>query len=127
MYRPDDFKYTGVGKIHWKKGTNLIHGKDTKFTLDLNLGDKLQFDLEKIVITEIISDTQLKLETPLQLECPDRNGVQFSVSQPELFVFQVIPKMDQSETYEQVSASLKHGNAIVIFPEVSPIIYMEPK
>uniref|UniRef100_A0A3B0MFD9 Glycerol-3-phosphate acyltransferase, putative n=2 Tax=Theileria annulata TaxID=5874 RepID=A0A3B0MFD9_THEAN len=107
VYRPDDFKYTGVGKIHWKKGTNLIHGRDTKFTLDLNLGDKLQFDLEKIVITEIISDTQLKLETPLQLECPDKNGVQFSV----------IPKMDQSETYEQVSASLKHGNAIVIFPE----------
>ncbi|UKK00156.2 glycerol-3-phosphate acyltransferase [Theileria orientalis] len=107
VYRPDDFKYTGVGKIHWKKGTNLINGKDTKFTLDLNVGDKLQFELDKKSIVEIISDTQLKLESTLDVDCPDRNGIRFSV----------IPKMDQSETYEQVSASLKSGNSIVIFPE----------
>nr|PVC54294.1 glycerol-3-phosphate acyltransferase [Theileria orientalis] len=107
VYRPDDFKYTGVGKIHWKKGTDLINGKDTKFTLDLNVGDKLQFELDKKSIVEIISDTQLKLESTLEVDCPDKNGIRFSV----------IPKMDQSETYEQVSASLKNGNSIVIFPE----------
>lgn len=108
VMRPDDLKYNGTGKIIWEKGSTVVFGKDTKFKVDLSVNDKLVVGSDKIVVTEIVSDTELILESPITQQCSDRQLGE---------LFSIVPKVDQSEAYEAVSTSLRYGNAIVIFPE----------
>lgn len=108
VYRPEDLKYSGVGTITWENDSTVLVGKDTKFRVDLSIGDKIVFGPHRIPVRDIVSDTELILESPVPQTCSDKQH-----GEP----FLIVPKVDQSEAYQAVSASLRYGNAIVIFPE----------
>lgn len=108
VHRQEDLKYRGMGMITWNDNEVFIRGFDTNFTGDLNVGDKLYFGREKRSITEVHSDTELVLESPISRPCNDKAlGEEFWI----------LPKVDLSDTYEAVSTALRFGNSIAIFPE----------
>lgn len=62
------------------------------------------------VVTEVVSDTELKLKTELTPEAMEH------ISQSAA-AYKVIPHIDQSVLYEKVHERLNQNESIVIFPE----------
>ncbi|KAK1934891.1 putative glycerol-3-phosphate-acyltransferase [Babesia divergens] len=108
VHRQEDLKYRGMGKIIWHANDTLVRGVDTSFKMDLNVGDKLYFGMEKCSVTAIHSNTELSLDSPISKPCSDK---------VEGEKFWILPKVDLSDTYDAVSTALRFGNSIAIFPE----------
>ncbi|GAW83509.1 glycerol-3-phosphate 1-O-acyltransferase [Plasmodium gonderi] len=106
--RPEDLKFTGIGHICWVKGGKKIKGINTRFKLDVQIGDKLLTQNKIFPVTKIESETELTIQDSINIECEDKkNGVPFKI----------IPKINQTEVYNLVTSSLKNGDTIGIFPE----------
>ncbi|SBT80821.1 glycerol-3-phosphate 1-O-acyltransferase, putative [Plasmodium malariae] len=106
--RPEDLKFKGIGHIYWSKGDTKIKGINTRFKLDVQIGDKLMTQNRIFSVTKIESETDLVIQDAINIECEDKkNGV----------TFKIIPKINQSEVYNLVTNSLKNGDTIGIFPE----------
>ncbi|EUD68990.1 hypothetical protein C922_00681 [Plasmodium inui San Antonio 1] len=106
--RPEDLKFKGIGHICWVKGEKKIKGINTRFKLDVQMGDKLLTQNKIFPVTKIESETDLIIQDAINIECEDKkNGVPFKI----------IPKINQTEVYNLVTNSLKNGDTIGIFPE----------
>ncbi|ANQ09514.1 Glycerol-3-phosphate acyltransferase [Plasmodium coatneyi] len=106
--RPEDLKFKGIGHVCWVKGDKKIKGINTRFKLDVQIGDKLLTQNKIFPVTKIESETELIIQDAIDIECEDKkNGVPFKI----------IPKINQTEVYNLVTSSLKNGDTIGIFPE----------
>ncbi|CXJ18735.1 glycerol-3-phosphate 1-O-acyltransferase, putative [Plasmodium berghei] len=106
--RPEDLKFKGIGRIYWNTGDTKIKGINTRFKLDVQIGDKLMTQNKIFSVTKIESEIELILQDPININCEDKvNGVPFKI----------VPKINQSEVYNLVTHSLKNGDTIGIFPE----------
>lgn len=72
VHRQEDLKYRGMGKIIWHANDTLVRGVDTSFEMDLRVGDKLYFGMEKCSVTAIHSNTELSLDSPISKPCSDK-------------------------------------------------------
>ncbi|KAK2197198.1 Phospholipid-glycerol acyltransferase [Babesia duncani] len=108
VHRGEDLKYDGLGKVFWKLGSNVVNGVNSRFLIDMAVGDKLTVNNETHVIKEVVSENEVIIETPISFECKDMER-----GEP----FKIIPKVQLSETYDAVSVALRYGNSICIFPE----------
>lgn len=110
MIRPQDLAVKGTGKLVSDKKEFVLSGQDTQFTQQVSARDVIV--LSKTVsfeVTEVISDTQLKLKKELTdeaIELIKNSGT-----------YKVIPHVDQSTLYDKVHERLNTGECIVIFPE----------
>ncbi|SBS89741.1 glycerol-3-phosphate 1-O-acyltransferase, putative, partial [Plasmodium ovale curtisi] len=106
--RPEDLKFKGIGRIYWNTGDTKIKGINTRFKLDVQMGDKLMTQNKIFSVTKIESEIELVLQNPINIACEDKiNGVPFKI----------VPKINQTEVYNLVTHSLKNGDPIGIFPE----------
>ncbi|SJK85821.1 glycerol-3-phosphate O-acyltransferase / dihydroxyacetone phosphate [Babesia microti strain RI] len=104
--RPQDLKYRGLGNIIFEN--TRVKGVNTRFLIDINVGDKITIDSVASQVVEIISETELILDSPLNINCTDMiKGMSFKI----------LPKVNQTEVYDKTTTSLINGNAIAIFPE----------
>ncbi|KAG1141850.1 hypothetical protein G6F37_005621 [Rhizopus arrhizus] len=110
VIRPQDLAVKGTGKLVSDKKEFVLSGQDTQFTQQVSARDVIV--LSKTVsfeVTEVISDTQLKLKKELTdeaIELIKNSGT-----------YKVIPHVDQSTLYDKVHERLNTGECIVIFPE----------
>jgi len=115
VYRPDDGKILGKGKIKMISSTEII-GIDTKFIeqdkkFELGAHSILINNKERCIIEKIESDNKIiiksdeKLFETLKKETNDE------------FSYHLIPKMDNSTMYSVAYEKLHEGHAICIFPE----------
>ncbi|SPJ11336.1 glycerol-3-phosphate 1-O-acyltransferase [Plasmodium sp. DRC-Itaito] len=106
--RPQDLKFKGIGHICWNEGDVKITGINTRFKLDVQIGDKLLIQNKMFPVVKIESETELIIQEVINIECEDKiNGVPFKI----------LPKINQTEVYNLVTNSLKNGDTIGIFPE----------
>ncbi|KAG1051737.1 hypothetical protein G6F46_004187 [Rhizopus delemar] len=110
VIRPQDLAVKGTGKLVSDKKECVLSGQDTRFTQQVSARDVIV--LSKTVsfeVTEVISDTQLRLKKELTdeaIELIKSSGT-----------YKVIPHVDQSTLYDKVHERLNTGECIVIFPE----------
>lgn len=106
--RPEDLKFKGIGHVTWEIGDTRVKGINTRFKLDVQVGDKLNVQGKSILVASIESETSLLLQCAIDFKCEDPiDGVPF----------RIIPKINQSDVYNYVTTSLKNGDTIGIFPE----------
>lgn len=111
MIRPQDLATKGSGKLVVNKDSNFIlNGIETQFTQETGPRDLIVLHKTlKFEVAEVISDTELKLKTELNLE-----ALEFISNDA---AYKIIPHIDQSVLYEKVHERLDKGESIVIFPE----------
>ena len=113
MERAADLAKVGEGTIKFKDAFTVI-GKKSKFTKQFKALDSIKCltsDAEAKVadqiVVEIVSDTEMKLKSP---------GAQ--VYDPETdYKYKVLPKIDQSDLFQDVEKCLAHGGSLAIYPE----------
>ncbi|KAL0086797.1 hypothetical protein F4703DRAFT_1848688 [Phycomyces blakesleeanus] len=109
VIRPQDLAVKGDGTLT-ANGTQQITGTNTSFTQQVHFRDLLSISKTiKLEVSEVVSDTELKLKAPLNEEAIEilKKGAQFKV----------IPHIDQGVLFEKVHDRLEEGKCIVIFPE----------
>lgn len=111
VIRPQDLATKGSGKLVVNKDSNFIlNGIETQFTQETGPRDLIVLHKTlKFEVAEVISDTELKLKTELNLE-----ALEFISNDA---AYKIIPHIDQSVLYEKVHERLDKGESIVIFPE----------
>lgn len=65
-------------------------------------------------VLEVISDTEIKLKTPLTKEAA---AILSQQHQDDGISFKVTPHVDQAQLFENVHKQLAVGDSILIFPE----------
>lgn len=89
-------------------------GKGTRFTSEIKVGDKIRFPktAQGIKVTKIDGDEIMSLKI--------EEGVIDVISSqpfPEFVPFDVLPRIDQADVYQNVLERLASGGTIGIFPE----------
>ncbi|CAO3589108.1 unnamed protein product [Absidia cylindrospora] len=108
----------GTGTLELgQEGDVTIRGKNTQFTQQIQPRDQLTIGKTVLLpVLEVISDTELKLKTPL-----DKNTLAaFSQQQQQGdggINFKVTPHVEQGELFAKVHERLADDGCIVIFPE----------
>lgn len=93
-----------------KDSTTILNGKDTQFKTQVAPRDTIVLSKTlSFVVTEVVSDTELKLKTELTPEAIEH--VSHSAA------YKIIPHIDQGVLYEKVHERLNQNESIVIFPE----------
>ncbi|KAL9183484.1 hypothetical protein ACHAXT_004340 [Thalassiosira profunda] len=91
-----------------------VAGKDTKFGSQIKVGDKIRFPQTavgiKVASIEGDESMTLKLEEGVR-------DVLLSQPFPEYVAFDILPRIDQKEVYQNVLERLASGGTIGIFPE----------
>lgn len=119
VVRPQDNIHSGTGHIFMKSGCNfVIYGLNTKFLKELHPRDSISIAgyPERMEITEIVSDTEVKIKicaspASVTLSSVDSDGNDCGI------VFKITPYVDQSVMFREVVARLHLGQAVGIFPE----------
>lgn len=129
-----DSTKSGSGKIYLPDPAsqpNLLRGIDTKFEKEAQVGGLLVLpsangDAANTEISEIISDTEIRLKRPFPgpdatKQLTGLEGVgKGDVKMADGFsgcTFKTAPKVDQTRVYDAVFDRLDHGGCICIFPE----------
>lgn len=93
-----------------KDSNTILNGKDTQFKTQVAPRDTIVLSKTlSFVVTEVVSDTELKLKTELTPEAIEH--VSHSAA------YKIIPHIDQGVLYEKVHERLNQNESIVIFPE----------
>lgn len=119
VVRPQDLATKGTGTVYYIEGDDqcIIKGKGTRFTQEVGQRDIIALSKTvQLTVEKVISDTEIKLKSPLndeaqQLLLPSSNNSDDGLT------FKVIPHVDQGQLYEKVHERLNQGGSIVIFPE----------
>eukprot|EP00842_Homolaphlyctis_polyrhiza_P007111 jgi/Hompol1/98/HPOL_005224-RA len=122
VQRPQDITFNGAGTIMLPDESNplILRGIDTHFTLQF--GNRFQIQLPKEAgtteIESIISDTELRIKKPLNgdkalamLRTTNESGSVIGTK------YKIVPYVDQSEMFSEVTKRLFEGGAVGIFPE----------
>ncbi|CAO0795483.1 unnamed protein product [Mucor circinelloides] len=111
VIRPQDLATKGKGQLLANKdSTTILNGKDTQFKTQVAPRDTIVLSKTlSFVVTEVVSDTELKLKTELTPEAIEH--VSHSAA------YKIIPHIDQGVLYEKVHERLNQNESIVIFPE----------
>lgn len=106
--RPQDEIFKGQGTIKSVKG-NIIKGTGTNFLKVLGEKYTIYSGLPKktLVVNKVIDDETAEIENPENLDLSDLNEN-----------FNIMPKLDQKEVFDNSWKLLKEGKVIGIFPEV---------
>ena len=115
VYRPDDGKILGKGKIKMISSNEII-GINTKFIeqtkkFELGVNSILINNKERCIIEKIESDNKIIIKDDEKL---------FETLKKEInneYSYYLIPKMDNSTMYSVAYEKLHEGHAICIFPE----------
>ncbi|KAL0139217.1 hypothetical protein V8B55DRAFT_1521962 [Mucor lusitanicus] len=111
VIRPQDLATKGKGQLVASKDSpTTLNGKDTQFKTQVAPRDTIVLSKTlSFVVTEVVSDTELKLKTELTPEAMEH--ISHSAA------YKIIPHIDQSVLYEKVHERLNQNESIVIFPE----------
>jgi glycerol-3-phosphate O-acyltransferase/dihydroxyacetone phosphate acyltransferase len=117
VVRPQDLATRGTGKLVVNKDSKFIlNGIDTQFTQQAGVRDFIVFSKQlQFEISEVISDTELKLKTELSPEAIEL--ISNPAKEETGVAYKIIPHVDQSVLYEKVHERLENNESIVIFPE----------
>lgn len=112
VQRPQDLRYRGIGGLIWSgPDAARVRGVKTRFKIDVKFQDTLIIEdlgLSRKVV-EVVSDDEVVVDKEM--------GVEYSATYTDGFPFFIMPKIDQSTVYEEVSDAMRNGHAIGIFPE----------
>ena len=91
-----------------------VVGKGTKFTTEIKVGDKIRFpkQAQGIKVASINSDESMTLKV--------EDGVMDVIGTqpfPEYITYDILPRIDQKDVYQNVLEKLASGGTIGIFPE----------
>jgi glycerol-3-phosphate O-acyltransferase/dihydroxyacetone phosphate acyltransferase len=113
VIRPQDLATKGTGTLApAQEGDQIIKGTNTLFKEQVQPRDLLAISKSVMLpVLEVISDTEIKLKTPLTKEAAAILNQQQGVS------FKVTPHVDQAQLFENVHKQLAVGDSILIFPE----------
>lgn len=91
-----------------------VIGKNTKFTIEIKVGDKIRFagTAEGIKVATIHDDESLSLK----IEGSALDVIN-SLPFPDYAAFDVLPRIDQHDVFQHVLEKLSSGGTIGIFPE----------
>ncbi|KAI9016318.1 hypothetical protein CLU79DRAFT_764445 [Phycomyces nitens] len=109
VIRPQDLAVKGDGTLT-ASGTQQILGTNTNFKQQVHPRDLLSISKTiKLEVSEVVSDTELKLKAPLNEEALEilKGGA----------AFKIVPHIDQGILFEKVHDRLEESKCIVIFPE----------
>lgn len=111
VIRPQDLATKGKGQLLVNKDSLItLNGKDTQFKTQAAPKDTIVLSKSlSFVITEVVSDTELRLKTELTPEAIEHIS--------NSTAFKIIPHVDQGVLYEKVHERLNQNESIVIFPE----------
>ncbi|KAH6559911.1 hypothetical protein BASA61_000190 [Batrachochytrium salamandrivorans] len=120
--RAQDKSITGSGTLYMPDESDpyLLHGHNTEFTKQIKSRSSasLPNNLGVGEVAEVISDTELRLSKPLNtlgatacLRCVDECGK--VTGSP----YSIIPHLDQSKMFSEVTQRLVEHSAVGIFPE----------
>lgn len=101
--RPQDYVFSGTGKLTYDDDLKRLIGDGTKFVTELHPGDTIKCSGLEILIKSVESDTVL---VPISPALGIRD-----------MAFKVMPKIDQHDIYEAVQTELRKGGCVGIFPE----------
>mmetsp|Transcript_24282 Transcript_24282/g.38100 ORF Transcript_24282/g.38100 Transcript_24282/m.38100 type:complete len:663 (-) Transcript_24282:87-2075(-) len=117
--RAQDSAKKGAGSITVaaeSSDDDVVHivGKGTKFSTELNVGDKIRFPKSAlgIKVANIVNDEIMCLKV--------EDGVLDAVAAqpfPEYVTFDILPHVDQKDVFKNVLDKLASGGTIGIFPE----------
>ncbi|ORZ10221.1 hypothetical protein BCR42DRAFT_422997 [Absidia repens] len=117
VIRPQDLATKGTGTLELgQEGDVTIRGKNTRFTQEIQSRDQLTIGKTMLLpVLEVVSDTELKLKTPLDKKIL----AAFSQQQQgdDGINFKITPHVEQGELFEKVHERLADDGCIVIFPE----------
>ncbi|KAI9313494.1 hypothetical protein BX666DRAFT_1864136 [Dichotomocladium elegans] len=121
VVRPQDIATKGKGRImllNPKTHPLRLTGTDTEFTSQLQPNDAIVLprNAGKLVVAEIISDTELDLKAPSDVWNNNEMAMKYLTS-PEGSAYKCLPHVDQDGVYEKVYDELNNGECITIFPE----------
>ena len=106
--RPQDSAIKGIGEVQII-GNQAI-GQGTNF-LSLSAGDKMRIGSNNFGIKKIESDTVI------ELGLSDNGADPTQQTQREFNRYDILPRVDQTDFFEQVHKSLALGQCLGIFPE----------
>ncbi|CEP11780.1 hypothetical protein [Parasitella parasitica] len=110
VIRPQDLATKGKGQLIVTNNPTTLHGKDTLFKSQVAPRDMIVLSRSlSFVVTEVVSDTELRLKTELTAE-----AIEHVSHSP---AYKIIPHVDQGVLYEKVHKRLNQNESIVIFPE----------
>ena len=116
VYRPDDSKILGKGKINMISETEVL-GEGTKFISDVKNNKNFKLGIHclsidkkyKLVVEKVIDETHIKVRSDPKI---------FEILQKEKnHNFFFIPKLDNSIMFRETTTKLHEGKAVCIFPE----------
>ena len=113
--RPQDIASVGSGTVSSSTQGDrfLVTGKGTEFVKQCRPGDTLVTKEPKLsgVVKAVLSDTELELKKAVSSEEGDHDVEMRDQA------FKVLPHIDQSQMFREVSEHLRNNGAIGIFPE----------
>ncbi|ORY98031.1 hypothetical protein BCR43DRAFT_438369 [Syncephalastrum racemosum] len=117
VVRPQDLAERGAGRVtllNIKTEPLRLTGTDTKFLSQLRPDDAiiLSRNAGKLVVAEVLSDTELTLKS----EVREEKALQ-ALTSPEGASYKCLPHVEQDAVYEAVYDELNRGQCITIFPE----------
>lgn len=117
MVRPQDLAERGAGRVtllNTKTEPLRLTGMDTKFLSQLRPDDAiiLSRNAGKLVVAEVLSDTELTLKS----EVHEEKALQ-ALTSPDGASYKCLPHVEQDAVYEAVYDELNRGQCITIFPE----------
>ncbi|KAK7203681.1 hypothetical protein BZA70DRAFT_297005 [Myxozyma melibiosi] len=112
--RAQDLAKPASGTVYIKdrSDTETLYGENTKFTTECVVGGLIMLskNVGTAEISEIVSDSELKLKKPFKDKALD-------ALRHDKLTYKSAPKIQQKEVYEQVFHYLNNGGCIGIFPE----------
>jgi len=91
-----------------------VSGRGTKFTVEIKVGDSIRFpdNAQGIKVANIHGDESLSLKVEEGVL-----DVIYSQPFPDYVTFDILPRIDQKDVYQNVLEKLSSGGTIGIFPE----------
>lgn len=118
VYRPDDYKVAGKGKIKLISESEIL-GLDTHFISETKSNKNFELGVHQIAfgnhykatVVQIIDENHIKIKSDPELF----DNLEKEPDKTHQFYF--IPKIDNSILYSEAYKKLDEGKAICIFPE----------